>query len=667
MKVLKIILRYKVFIVLILVLFFSLMRIKYNKINIVSENIEREIIIEIKNIKFKNNKYIVEFNNFISYYKNDFPYDVGDIVKIKGKIKNIKNKTIPNLFNYKGYLQSKNIQYEIAISEIKLIKKNNNLLKKIRKRIEDRILLSEKKEYLYAFILGDTSYFEDEVIGNYQFNGISYLLSLGSLQVMMIIKLFEWLFKRLKIKKKYIPFLSSIFLALYMLFTNYTIGILRSSLCYILKAVLNCFKIKIKYTHLIIIILCFLLIINPFYLYRTGFYYSFIISIGLSIFKKKKKHNHLKRMLYFPILAFLFSLPINIYVNNEINFLTIILSIIAFPLYSFVVFPLSVVVIFIPKLMFFFNWIIDILEYLNDLFSNITIVNFIFRKPSIIVLLIYYIVIFLILKKPKYFYWILVIMLIHGNINKIISEEFLMILDVSQGDAILLKNNNNVYMIDTGGSNNYEYSDEIIKLLKSYGISKINKLFLTHGDMDHLGSSYSLVRKIKVENVYFNNNEYNDNEKKLINILRKLNINYTKIDKYRFRINNLDIYIRSFDLKSENDSSMIFTIKWNKLRMMLMGDATIASENVLMQEEKLLPCNILKLGHHGSKGSTSLNFWNKVKPKISIISVGKNNIYHLPSEIVLDRIKTSKTYLTSHDGSILINFQKSVTISTFSP
>ena len=242
-----------------------------------------------------------------------------------------------------------------------------------------------------------------------------------------------------------------------------------------------------------------------------------------------------------------------------------------------------------------------------------------------------------------------------------------MFLDVSQGDAILLKSNNNVYMIDTGGSDNYEYSDEIIKLLKSYGISKINKLFLTHGDMDHLGSSYNLVQKIRVENVYFNNNEYNDNEKKLINILQKLNINNTKIDKYRFRINNFDIYIRSFDLKSENDSSMIFTIKWNKLKMMLMGDATIASENILMQEEKLSPCDILKLGHHGSKGSTSLNFWNKVKPKISIISVGKNNIYHLPSEIVLDRIKTSKTYLTSHDGSILINFQKSVTISTFSP
>ena len=101
-----------------------------------------------------------------------------------------------------------------------------------------------------------------------------------------------------------------------------------------------------------------------------------------------------------------------------------------------------------------------------------------------------------------------------------------MMLDVKQGDCILLKSNDKVILIDTGGSYNYEYSDNIVSYLKSIGINKIDYLFITHGDMDHIGSSFELVEKIKIDKIYFNSNQYNENELRLIKLLKEKHIYY---------------------------------------------------------------------------------------------------------------------------------------------
>ena len=88
----------------------------------------------------------------------------------------------------------------------------------------------------------------------------------------------------------------------------------------------------------------------------------------------------------------------------------------------------------------------------------------------------------------------------------------------------------------------------------------MHKCMSPHGDLDHMGSSYKLIEKIEIENIYFNSNSYNEHEIELINLLKEKKISYQKIEKYLFSYDEISFNIQSYNLKEENDSSMIFNI-----------------------------------------------------------------------------------------------------------
>ena len=86
-----------------------------------------------------------------------------------------------------------------------------------------------------------------------------------------------------------------------------------------------------------------------------------------------------------------------------------------------------------------------------------------------------------------------------------------------------------------------------------------------------------------------------------------------------------------------------------------MGDASKESEKYLLNTYNLPKMDILKVGHHGSNTSSSKNFIQKVSPKISLISAGKNNIYGHPHQETLKKLKNSDVYITKKDGAVKIN------------
>ena len=670
MKVFEKILQFKYLIILLfIIVVLSIIRVSYFYQKSIYQEGSIKLNLKVQSIKKKTNKDTVILSgkeNLICYYET-FPYNVGDIVEIKGELAKIKQNTIPNQFNYAFYLRSRGIYFELTIREMKVISQNKNILNTIREKVSKKINNMNNKAYFYAFILGDTSYFDEEVVDEYQANGLFYLLSIGSLQMMLVIGIVKWLLKKIRCNQKIALIIMCTIIILYILFVKGVIGILRSGICYILKSLCKYFKLKIKYSNIIMLVGSIMLLLRPFYLYEIGFQYSFLISYAISLYQRKLKKNKLYKAFCISLIAFFYSMPITIYHNYEINLLTIFLSLLFAPLFSFVLFPLSIISFIFPNIIPVFNFIVNFIEWLNTLFSNITLFHLIFRKPHIVVTLLYLLILFLSGRYKKYLilFWFMTI--IHNNINLFTNERFITFLDVQQGDAIIIKNRNNVYLVDTGGGINYDYANKIIRYVKSLGISKISKLFLTHGDMDHLGSSYQLVSKIPVSTVYFNNNSYNENELNLIKILDNKHINYQKIGKYQYQTSDLKIIVDSFNLESENASSMLMQIKTPYLNLLLMGDGTIKSEEKLLKEYDLKDIDILKVGHHGSKTSTSNQFIKKINPKISIISVGKNNIYHLPNKEVLMRLQNSKVFMTSYDGSIQINLKKNGNILTFPP
>ena len=101
---------------------------------------------------------------------------------------------------------------------------------------------------------------------------------------------------------------------------------------------------------------------------------------------------------------------------------------------------------------------------------------------------------------------------------------------------------------------------------------------------------------------------------------------------------------------------------------MFMGDASSTTEKEILDKYNLPEIDVLKVGHHGSKTSSSKEFINEINPKYSIISVGKNNRYGHPNNEVLDNLENSKIYRTDQDGSIMFKIKNNkLRIETCSP
>ena len=122
------------------------------------------------------------------------------------------------------------------------------------------------------------------------------------------------------------------------------------------------------------------------------------------------------------------------------------------------------------------------------------------------------------------------------------------------------------------------------------------------------------------------------------------------------------------NLEDENDSSQIYLVIYNNIKMLFTGDASKSSEELLLDNYDIGNIDILKVGHHGSNTSSSEKFIKEINPKISLISVGKDNKYGHPSKQVLENLDNSKIYRTDQDGNVMFTVKNNkLKIETCSP
>ena len=167
-----------------------------------------------------------------------------------------------------------------------------------------------------------------------------------------------------------------------------------------------------------------------------------------------------------------------------------------------------------------------------------------------------------------------------------------------------------------------------------------------------MGEAINLVNNFKVEKVVFNCGEFNELEQDLIKVLIKKKIPYYSCIK-ELSIDDKKLYfLNNKDYGNENDNSSVIYIELNNYKFLFMGDAGVEVEEDLIDKYNLQDIDVLKVGHRGSRTSSSQKFIDEINPKYSIISVGKNNRYGHPNGRVLDNLEGSKIYRTDQDGSI---------------
>ena len=183
-----------------------------------------------------------------------------------------------------------------------------------------------------------------------------------------------------------------------------------------------------------------------------------------------------------------------------------------------------------------------------------------------------------------------------------------------------------------------------------------------------MGEAINLVENFKVEKVIFNCGEFNDLEQELIKVLNKKKIPYYSCIKELNIDSNKLYFLQTKEYDNENDNSNVVYTEIDDYKFMFMGDAGVEKEEDILNKYNISDIDVLKVGHHGSKTSSSESFINEINPKYSIISVGKNNRYGHPNKEVLNNLEDSKIYRTDQDGSIMFKIKNNkLEIETCSP
>ena len=676
MKKLKNILQcnYIFYVLLVLSLIYSFIFINFIIVKSEYKDSDKNLygtVMDYKKSKDKTTIWVKGKEKVLVNYYSDINVSYGDYIYVYGVFKKPKENVNFNLFNYKRYLLSNKINYVVTASKITVIKKNDNVFYTLKNNLLRKIENANKsKGYILAFLYADKSLIEKDVYTKYQKIGVSHLFAVSGMHVSLISIVLLKLLNKIKERKRYI--IVSIFLSIYLFLTNFTISMVRATFQFILFFINKSFKLNIDNSNLVLLLFSILVIINPYNIYNIGFLFSFIISFTLIRCSKLIKGKFIIKSLKTSLISFFSSMPVLINNFFEVNFLGIILNIIYIPFVSYILFPLSLVTVLFPSLDNILYMFISYFEKITDFFSNIKFLSFSICKMNIFLIIMYYIIFIYILKRKKSLVYKIIIAIISLifliNNGRIVNSE-VSILDVGQGDSSLIRLKNKNILIDTGGNINYDISKNIlIPYFKSVGIKKIDYLVLTHGDYDHMGEAINLVKNFKVEKVIFNCGEFNDLEKKLIKVLDKKNTKYYSCIKELNIDDNKLYFLNTKEYDNENDNSNVIYTELNGYKFMFMGDASSTTEKEILNKYNLPDIDVLKVGHHGSKTSSSKTFINEINPRYSVISVGKNNRYGHPNKEVLNTLEDSKIYRTDQDGSIIFKIKNNkLKIETCSP
>lgn len=611
---------------------------------------------------FKNNEY--------RFFKEKV--NIGSSVIVKGKLVSPKNNTVPYLFNYKKYLYNKRVYYTLKIDSIKILNENSNPFIKLKNRVIKHVNSYKDSTYLYAFILGKTELISDEVLTSYRENGISHLFALSGLHVSIFSSILLFILKKLRFKEILNYVLIFIFLLLFSFITGFSPSILRATLLFFLLGINKVFYLNIRTLDILYLVFIILVIINPFIIYNLSFILSFTAAFFL-IFSSDllKSKNYFVSLFKVSLLSYFASLPLSIYYFGYTNLLGTILNLVFVPLVSFVVFPLTLLTFIISKFYSILNITTNLLESLSLLFNKFKIIIY-FPRINLIFVFIYLSILMLYIKfKKKICLYLIIVLLIFFKIRPYMdSNTYIYYIDVGQGDSILVvtPHLNKTILIDTGGivSFNENYKSNIVKnktipFFRRIGINKVDYLFLTHGDYDHAGEANELLSNFCVKKVFINKGNINNIEKK-INNKEVLTLKNFVIDNIKVNSLNNNVF------NNENDDSTILLFNIYDYKFLFMGDASIKTEEYLLNNYILPNVDILKVGHHGSYTSTSTDFINVIKPKYSVISVGENNMYKHPNKSVLDILDNTKLFRTDIDGTIEVKIsKKGYKIKTYVP
>ncbi|MFQ6610337.1 MAG: DNA internalization-related competence protein ComEC/Rec2 [Fidelibacterota bacterium] len=610
----------------------------------------------------------------------------------------------PGQFDYGNYLRHKGISFILTKGEI-LRKRDGQwsisrqfyIYHKSIKKIIQKYLDEPFTNVMTGLILGNRSGIEQEMKKRFQEIGVIHILAVSGLHVGYIFMILTFVAKGLSIKGKYQFIFITLGLLFYSGLTGFTTSVVRASLMAILYSWGKIREKNISTWNIISASAMIILAIHPGQLFTPGFQLSFGAIWGiLFVYPRLQQVDS-----HFPCwksvrankvvraITNLFYVTIGAQIGTFIPVAVIFKFLPIWGLLSnlFIVFLAGVAVIsgILMIISFFisnglatifghsawiFLWLLNLISewiYLIP-FRKIPLGGLqIFEVILIFIILIHSVwavgkrnykrIIVLLLGISNLFVWKGV--LVENNVK-------ITFLDVGQGDACVIQDRDNTILIDTGygGFSRDMGQSVILPYLASEGITDIDLLIISHPHSDHIGGAPSIISSIPIKVIWDTYTDYHSQlysrvlelcrEKQIVSHhahpgdiyqIGELNFSYLyPPEKIGYAFNNV------------NNSSIVIKVDHQDNSVLFVGDIEEDGEDWLTKIPKFIESDVIKIGHHGSKTSSTIQFCNSVSAKYGVISVGKKNKFNHPYDGIIRRWESMGTNLfrTDQTGAVTL-------------
>lgn len=602
-------------------------------------------------------------------------------IEAKGEFETITPLTNQYGFNYPEYLRNNRYQGVFKITAISRKRPTPKTISWfthwIRAKAIERVEQNENSAVnlvVNGLLFGYRQYdFYDELKVFTQ-NGLLHLFTISGMHVYFFLGWLDYFFRRvgLTYQQQCLPFLVASSL-LSMLF-GLNISIFRAILMYLCRWISHQrnWHLSSMDRYAGVLLLC--LIIEPRALLQLSSQLSFGFSFFLLFLRRAPINNWWRRLLAAQVIPIM-SAPLLTYFFYDWPILGGFFTFLLMPLFDSLLLPLATLYFVSCRVPLISSMSGHLLNYLMKgstfFLQHFPLLHLATGKPYLIVLLFATVGSLWFYQKRRWILFVCWALACPYASHFLDKPEKITFIDIGQGDCIVLQKrwNREVYVIDTGGRLPYVTKQawqkkklkstitySLIPYLKGEGIRRIDGLFLTHGDTDHLGDAAELTRAIPVKKIYLGKGS-SKGSKNIQKLLAELHdtIPIEEVAVGQFIDSQQKIQVLGPKKgKGENNDSLILYAHFAKQRLLLTGDLEKSGEEELIRRYPQLRVDILKAGHHGSKTSTSAQFIETIQPRDAIISCGRKNRYKHPHLETIQRLQQHqiRIYRTDQQGMI---------------
>ncbi len=635
---------------------------------------------------------------------------MGQELLLEGTVKPWEKATNPGQFDFGNWYRSKGIYGQLKQGQIlersEATHGFRERLWQIRQwagAILKQFLGEEDGPLLAAMVLGEKSELSGEIKSLYQKNGISHLLSISGLHLMLLGMGLFAIFQRLPLPRGGAEALSMLLMTAYCIFTGGSVATVRATIMFCLLLLAQIFGRSYDSLSALGLAAILQLILNPRSLWDSGFQLSFLAVVGVSavvprlntLFSIKSK---LLKSMTVSIGVALVTLPVLLYHFGAYAWHSIFLNLLVVPLMPALLWLglllLLLAAVFSPA--FFLcevvAWAIKGILFYYELccqgFGKLPLWEGYQGRPLWGCIFLFYLALVLLLWLPHRLspflcFLGLVACLQLLTFNPQWGMEITM-LDVGQGDGMVIRTESGrIYLSDFGSSSVKGVgSYRLLPFLRVKGYGRIEGIFVSHLDMDHYNGILELLEAAEEEHISIQtlflpiSVREEGTAEKLAELLKLTDMTNLSVTFLQAGDRVIDGKTEFFCLHpgsgeyESNNGSMVVSVEYGDFSLLLTGDVEKEGEEEIRERiDRLGQYHLLKVAHHGSKGSSMEAFLEEIRPRVSLISCGENNRYGHPAKEVLDRLVGTGSLVlqTPKTGAITIRPKAdgSFTVETF--